>query len=81
MVKFAQDILAKHPVFSNLYTKVHAGSSHHTSVITQAPLSGSAPPANMVFLDSEQCECFLPEEPEAADSDSSAGNHDTGYGF
>lgn len=64
-VKLSQDISA----MNSLYTKVHAENLQDTS---------AASPANIVFLNSEQGEYFLPEGSEAAASDSSTDDHDAG---
>lgn len=74
-IKFSQNTL----VSNNLYTEECAGNLPHTSVLTQAPLPASAPPTNVAFFNSEQGECFLPEELEAAHSDSSVVDQDAGY--
>jgi hypothetical protein len=66
-------------VSNNLYTKEHADNLPRTSVLTQAPAPASAPPTDTVFLNSEHGEYFLPEEPEAADSDSNVDDQDAGY--
>ncbi|XP_021920699.1 uncharacterized protein LOC110830280 isoform X2 [Zootermopsis nevadensis] len=73
-IKFSQNTL----VSNNLYTEECAGNLPHTSVLTQAPLPASAPPTNVAFFNSEQGECFLPEELEAAHSDSSVVDQDAG---
>jgi hypothetical protein len=48
-------------------------------ILTQAPVPASSPSENVVFLNSEQGECFMSEEPEAADSDSNVDDQDAGY--
>lgn len=78
VVKLSQDTSARSPVPNNLYTKVHAENLQHTSVMTKGILPITASP-NMVFLNSEQGEYFLPEEPEAEASDSSTDDHDAGF--
>ncbi|PNF25179.1 hypothetical protein B7P43_G01994 [Cryptotermes secundus] len=70
IVKLSQDISATNPVPNNLYTNVHAENLQHTS---------AASPANIVFLNSEQGEYFLPEGSEAATSDTSTDDHDAGF--
>jgi hypothetical protein len=77
MCKFSQDTSARRPVPSNFYTKVHAENLKHTTVIPQTPLPAAASPASMVF-NSEQGNCFLSEELEAAVSDSSTLDGDVG---
>lgn len=72
VVKLSQDTSASNPVPSNLYTKVHTENLQHTSAVPEVP------PANIVFLNSEQIEYFLPERSEAAASDSSTDDHDAG---
>lgn len=76
IVKLSQDTSARNPVPNNLHTKVHAENLQHTSAIPQATLPSAASPANIVFLNSEQGEYFLPEGSEAASSDSSTDDHD-----
>jgi hypothetical protein len=76
MVTLSQDSSARSPVPSNLRAEVQAKNFHHTAVISQVTHPEAASPANMVFLNSEQGEYFLPEEPEAAPLDSSTDDHD-----
>jgi hypothetical protein len=66
------------PVPNNLHIKEDTENLQHTAVIPHVTLPAAASPANMVFLSSEQGEYFLPEEPEAAASDSGTDDHDAG---
>jgi hypothetical protein len=76
MVTLSQDSSARNAVPSNLRTEAHAKNFQHSAVIPQVTHPAAASPANMVFLNSEQGEYFLPEDPEAATSDSGTDDHD-----
>ncbi|XP_069682829.1 uncharacterized protein [Periplaneta americana] len=75
MVKFNQDAIATCLMSNDTNSRAHSGRLKQSPVTNRQPTSSALlSQPNVVFLNSEQGECFLPEDPEAQDSESATHN-------